>query len=416
MFKPKQLRKDFPLLKHNPDLVYLDNAATSHKPQAVLDAVNNYYKTANANVGRGVYDLAQASTEHLENSRQKIADFFKAQPEELILTSGTTAAINGAAYGWADHNLGPDDVILISLLEHHSNLVVWQQVMQRTGAKLAYVGPGPDGQLDWDEFKNKLQNLTPKLVALSHVSNVTGAYTDLERAAQLVADYTDECRILVDGAQAVPHLPLNFSDLNIDFYAFSGHKMLGPMGTGGLLVKKELLESGEMQPWFFGGGMVEQVHQQKTKFNSKIKNLFQAGTPNTAGAVGLAAACDYLSGLGMGQVLEHDQHLVKYALLQIAEADGLLELVGPVQSVPNGKQLIRVGSVAFIPRFAQAHDTAQVLNQQNVAVRSGYHCAMPLHTYFNWPPTLRASFSVYNTKEDIDQMIAALKIAADKLA
>jgi cysteine desulfurase/selenocysteine lyase len=413
MFDPKQVRSQFPIFQQHPDLVYLDNAATSQKPQVMINAVARYYQTDNANVGRGVHNLAESSTEILQQSRQIIAQFFKAQPEELILTQNTTEAINGMAYGWADQHLKKDDVILASLLEHHSNLVVWQEVMKRTGAKLMLVNVTPSGQLDWQDFSKKLKKFKPKLVALTHVSNVTGAYVDLKRLSALVRHHT-KAKILIDGAQAVPHLPINFNKLDIDFYAFSGHKMLGPMGVGGLLVKSKLLKTQEMRPWFFGGGMIEHVLQLESTYQPNPQERFQAGTPDVAGAVGLAAACDYLTKLGMDKVLEHDQHLVKYAVLRLAKLKHLIELIGPVESVPNIDELVRVGSVAFIPRFAAAHEVALVLSQENVALRSGYHCAEPLHTHFNWPATLRMSFNVYNSKDDIDQLVQALKLASDK--
>ncbi len=414
MLDAAQLKLDLPLLKENPDLVYLDNAATSHKPQAVINAIADYYQTGNANVGRGVYDLAENSTEILKQSRQTIAQFFGAQPEELILTRNTTEAINGVAYGWADQHLKKDDVILASLLEHHSNLVVWQETMERTGAKLVLVDVTPTGQLDWQDFVEKLKKFKPKLVALTQVSNVTGAYVDLDRVSELVRQHT-QAKILIDGAQAVPHLPVNFNELDVDFYAFSGHKMLGPMGMGGLLVKSKLLKTQQMRPWFFGGGMIEHVLQVETKYHPDPQQRFQAGTPDVAGAVGLAEACDYLSKLGMNEVLEHDQHLVRYALLRLVKLDHLVELIGPVESVPNTDKFVRVGSVAFVPRFGEAHDVALVLSQENVAVRSGYHCAEPLHTHFNWPATIRASFYIYNSKDDVDQFIQALELAGNKL-
>ncbi len=416
MFNPKQLKNDFPIFDHHPDLVYLDNAATTQKPQSVIEAVSNYYQTANANVGRGVYDLAEASTQALVDSKKIIADFFNADAEELILTANATEAINGMAYGWADHQLNQDDYILISLFEHHSNLVVWQEVMRRTGAKIIYAKVTEQGGLDWDDFAKKIKDFQPKLAALTHVSNVTGAYLDLKRVVKLVKKNSPQTRVLIDGTQSASHLPINFSKLKIDFFAFSGHKMLGPMGTGGLLVRKKLLENQELQPWYFGGGMVDQVMLLKSNYHQNPDKRFQAGTPNVAGAVGLAAACEYLQQLNLQQVLKHDQRLVRYALMRLAKMNRLVKLIGPVNWVTNKEALIRVGSIAFIPQFASSHDTAQVLNQEGAAVRSGFHCAMPLHKHFNWPPTLRVSFSVYNDQEDVDQLITALKTAQKKLA
>ena len=412
MFDPQNLKKDFPILNNEIDtldkknngqaLVYLDNAATSQKPQTVISAISNYYQNHNANVGRSVHSLSTQSTQIFNQARQKVANFFKAEPVEFIPFGNTTTAINGLAYGWADHALGSDDVILVSLLEHHSNLVVWQQVCQRTGAQLEYVSLSEDGQLDLVDLKQKLQTLPVKLVALTHVSNTLGTLLPLPKIIQLARNLVPEAKILIDGAQAVSHLPIDFSQLDVDFYVFSGHKMLGPMGSGGLLVKKGLLETSQLKPWLFGGGMIDSVFQQSTNFNRNLKQKFIAGTPNVAGLVGLAAACDYLSNLGMHQVLKHDQTLVNYALRELLELS-FIKLVGPVKAQP-----IRVGSVAFIHQQVPAHDVAQVLDSRGIAVRSGHHCCMPLHTYFDWDGTVRVSFSVYNAKQDVDALIEAL--------
>ncbi len=408
MFDPQKIKQDFPIFSNHSGLLYLDNAATTHKPQAVITAISDYYQTNNANVGRGVYDLAEASSQSLNQARQTIANFFGAQAEELILTGNSTAAINGVAYGWADHHLQPEDIILTSILEHHSNLVVWQQVAKRTRAKLVFTGLKPTGQISIEQLQTQLKKYQPQLLALSYVSNTTGAVLDLGQVTQLVKEHSPSTKILIDGAQAVGRIPINFSKLNIDFFAFSGHKMLGPMGSGGLLVKKELLNSGEMQPWLFGGGMIEQVKLQQTEFNHDLNQRFMAGTPDVAGAVGLAAACQYLNKLGIEKVLAHDQHLLRYALMRLSQLKKDIKLVDPTQMVTNKTQLQRVGSVAFISHFAQAHDVAQALNQEKVAVRSGYHCAQPLHEQQQWPPTVRLSFSVYNSKSDIDFLLLAL--------
>jgi cysteine desulfurase/selenocysteine lyase len=235
----------------------------------------------------------------------------------------------------------------------------------------------------------------------------------LEQVTELVEKHSPDTKILIDGAQAAGRIPLDFSRLDIDFLAFSGHKMLGPMGSGGLLVKKQLVQSRAMKPWFFGGGMIEQVKLQQTEFSQDIRERFTPGTPDVAGAVGLAAACQYLNSLKVKEVLEHDQHLIRYALMRLSKLEPDIKLIGPTQAVTNERGLQRVGSVAFIPHFAQAHDVAQALNQEKIAVRSGYHCAQPLHDQQQWSPTVRISFSVYNSKSDVDRLLSALKKARD---
>lgn len=438
------LRQDFPILA-NSDLVYLDNASTSQKPQQVLNAISHYYQHDCANVHRGVHRLADASTEVFEKSRETVSSFFGAKPEELIFTRNATEALNGVVYGWADHNLREGDVILSSILEHHSNLVVWQQVCQRTGAELRLAGVTEDGQLDIADFEEKLVKFKDKvkLVSLVHVSNTTGAVTPIAKVVQLIKGLGLEKppRLVVDGAQSAPHLPINFSGsprlektltarsgsvnssptipLGADFYAFSGHKMLGPMGSGGLLVRKEILESGEMRPWLFGGGMIAEVYEDKTVFSSDTRDRFTPGTPDVASAVGLASACDYLAKLGSRDIVAHDQELVEYALSVLAK-DPHIRVVGPTnqnqaispQHLKSDEQVIRSGSVAFVYEKVHAHDVAQILDSTGVAVRSGHHCTMPLHTAMGLVATTRASFQVYNTKEDID----ALMIGLEKVA
>lgn len=417
------IREDFPLLART-DVVYLDNAATSQKPRQVLDAINNYYQTSNANVNRGVHQLADASTEALTNSRKTISQFFGAQPEELILTRNTTEAINGVAYGWADHNLNSGDVILASLLEHHSNLVVWQQVCKRTGAELQLVAVTEDGQLDLEDFRKKIAEFGDKvkLVGLVHVSNTTGAVTPVEKIVKIIAEsrlnqLNQPPRLVLDGAQSAPHLPINFSLsspsslLGADFYAFSGHKMLGPMGSGGLLVRRELLESGEMQPWLFGGGMISEVYPDHTIFHHDLTDRFTAGTPDVASAVGLAAACDYLATLGRENILEHDRELVDYALSELSK-NPKIKIIGPLQSQDNAGALLRSGSVAFLYEKVHSHDVAQVLDSVNVAVRSGHHCTMPLHSAMGWTATTRLSFQVYNNQSDINALNKGLEKVA----
>ncbi len=414
-----KIRQDFPILSRKvrgKPLVYLDNAATSQKPKQVLDAITNYYTGSNANVHRGVHTLSDEATRAWEDSRATIAKFFGAQPEELVLTRNTTEAINGVVYGWGAQNLGRGDVVLVSLLEHHSNFVPWQELCKRTGATLQIIPLTLDGCIDKEQYQNALTKVV-KLVALSHVSNVLGTVTDVSWFADL-AHKIGAC-VLVDGAQAAPHLPINFSQLGVDFYAFSGHKMLGPMGVGGLLVRRELLDSGEFQPWLFGGGMIAEVTTTDATFQEDPSERFTAGTPDVASAVGLAAACDYLSALGMEHVMRHDAELVAYAYRELAQIPQV-QLIGPVPTTLSGatdavtpQHVSRLGSVSFTYKNVHAHDVAQVLDSVGVAVRSGHHCTMPLHHHFGWQATVRASFQVYSTTAEVDHLIAGLTKVAE---
>lgn len=398
-----QIKTDFPIFDRHFDghkLVYLDSAATSQKPRSVIEVISNYYQKHNANVHRGVHQLADESTELYEQARAGIARFFGAFDDELILTRNTTEALNLVAYGWADHHLSSNDVILTSSLEHHSNLVVWQEACRRTGAELRFVNLTQHGEIDLDSLAKQLQTLGKrvKLVALSHVSNTLGSLLDIEKVQALTKKVG--AKLVIDGAQSAPHLPINFDRLKVDFFAFSGHKLLGPMGSGGLLVSSSLLADNQFRPSLFGGGMIEQVALQQTKFHPKSRERFTAGTPDVASALGLVSACDYLHKLDMKKVAEHDLSLVIYAWEKLKNIKQI-ELVGPPP--PN-----RVGSVAFVHRQVHAHDVAQVLASQGVAVRSGHHCTMPLHNQFGWNATVRASFGVYNSFDDIDALVKAL--------
>ena len=396
----------FPLLQSgggHPPLVYLDSAATSQKPRVVLHAIQDYYLTANANVHRGVHRLGEDSTQAWEKSRRTIAQFFGADEEEFIFTRNTTEAINGVAYGWADRQLRAGDLIVTSLLEHHANFVPWQEVCRRTGAQLAVAGVTEDGKLDLLDFEKKMQQKNVRLVALPHVSNALGTVLPLSEIVQLVHAHAPAALILIDGAQSAPHLPVNFRQLNVDFFAFSGHKMYGPMGSGGLLVRRRILESGELQPWFFGGGMIGEVRLSGTTFADSLADRFTPGTPDVASAAGLAAACDFITSLDRKSLAEHEQRLVKYALARLSRHPAV-RIVGPLD--PDATD--RTGSVTFLYRGVHAHDIAQILDSEGIAVRSGHHCTMPLHEHFGWPATVRASFGVYNTTEDIDALVASL--------
>ncbi|KUK79416.1 MAG: cysteine desulfurase SufS subfamily [Microgenomates bacterium 39_7] len=407
MLNSSFIKKEFPLFSQPQyqDLVYLDSSATTQKPQKVISAINDFYFHNNANPGRSVHTLAQESTKILTESRQTIASFFGAKDQELILTRNTTEAINGVALGWARHQVNADDVILSSLLEHHSNFVVWQQVCAEKNAKLELATLTADGQINISDLEQKLKQHSPKLLALTHLSNVTGGYLDLHYLVKMVKKTSPTTRILIDGAQSAGRIKIDFDQLGIDFYAFSGHKMYGPMGIGGLLVKEQILREGEMKPWLFGGGMIDEVHPQFSTFHADSQQRFTAGTVDVASTVGLATACTYLLEMEMNEVLEHEQQLARFALEKLGSVNDL-EVCGPSLVEQLGEyQLKRFGPVSFFHHKYQAHDIAQVLNHHHIAVRSGHHCCMPLHSHYHWPATVRVSFGVYSDQKDIEKLI-----------
>lgn len=410
MLNPQQVLKDFPILQRihpgtGKRIVYLDSAATSQKPQAVLDAIVQYYTHSNANVHRGIHLLSEESTELFENARTTIAHFFGASPDALLVTRNTTEAINAVVYGWGERHIGVGDRVLVSLLEHHSNFVPWQQLCQRTGATLEVIPVTADGQIDLAWLATHAHN-SVKVICVSHVSNVLGSVLDVPAVVKIAKKVG--AKVVLDAAQSVPHMAVNFDQLEIDFLAFSGHKMLGPMGIGGLLVKSELLSSGEFQPWLFGGGMIAQVSPEQTEFSPDIAERFTAGTPDVASLVGLAASVQYLHQLTMSQVESHDQSLVAYALDQLSQ-NSSVTVLGPVGHTKSSQVTSRLGSVTFLYKGVHAHDVAAVLESQGIAVRSGHHCAMPLHTHFGWPATVRASFNVYSSTDDIDALLLGLE-------
>ena len=397
-------KKDFPIFKNYPKLVYLDNAATSQKPQSVINAISHYYENSCANVHRGVHNLSDVSTTVFETSKENVAKFFGAKNTELILTRNATEALNGMVYGWAENNLKEGDVILVSLMEHHANIVPWQELGKRIETHLNYIPLTTEGLLDLDDLEKKITKYGNKikLISLAHVSNTLGTVSPIKKIIALIKKHKLDCKISLDGAQSAPHMKINFAKLGVDFFSFSGHKMLGPMGIGGLIVKEELLKTEEMKPWLFGGGMIDSVYKDKTKFNDDLSERFIAGTPDVASIAGLSAACDYLGKIGMDNVENHDRDLIRYTLKKLSQINEV-KIIGPLDAK------YRLGSVAFIYKGVHAHDVAQVLNGENVAVRSGHHCTMPLHVENKWMASVRASFSVYNSKDDIDQLIKAIK-------
>ena len=386
------IKKDFPIF-NNSDLVYLDNAATTHKPQSVLNAVDRLYTEANANVHRALYSLGSESTERFENSRTKVADFINANSaKEIIFTSGTTESINLLARSLGNI-LNPGDEILISEMEHHSNIVPWQLTAERTGTTLNYIPVTETGELDLSEPDLYFRPNT-KIVSITHISNVLGTINPVKKLAEMAHDMG--ALFIVDGAQGVPHLQVNVQDLGCDFYAFSGHKMLGPTGIGALWGKTELLN--EMDPFMGGGEMIETVTMESSTWN-EIPYKFEAGTPNFAQAVGLGAAVDYLKTIGMSTIAEHEKTLTAYALNKINQIEGIRI---------HGSADERAGVISFNVDGIHPHDLAQFLNEDNIAIRVGHHCAQPLLSTLGETATARLSFYIYNDESDIDKFYNSL--------
>ena len=386
------IKKDFPIF-NNSDLVYLDNAATTHKPQSVLNAVDRLYTEANANVHRALYSLGSESTERFENSRTKVADFINANSaKEIIFTSGTTESINLLARSLGN-TLNPGDEILISEMEHHSNIVPWQLTAERTGTTLNYIPVTETGELDLSEPDHYFKPNT-KIVSITHISNVLGTINPVKKLAEMAHEMG--ALFIVDGAQGVPHLQVNVQDLGCDFYAFSGHKMLGPTGIGALWGKTELLN--EMDPFMGGGEMIETVTMESSTWN-EIPYKFEAGTPNFAQAVGLGAAVDYLKIIGMSTIAEHEKTLTAYALNKINQIEGIRI---------HGSADERAGVISFNVDGIHPHDLAQFLNEDNIAIRVGHHCAQPLLSTLGETATARLSFYIYNDQSDVDKFYNSL--------
>jgi len=391
-----KLRRDFPLLANNPGLHYLDSAATSQKPTVVLDALRDFYETANANPHRGAYSLSVRATECYHQARRRIAEFLGvADSDCLIFTRGTTEGLNLVAGSWGTSNVESGDEIVVTALDHHANFVPWQVLAMRKGARFRVCELTPDGKIDLD-FLGSLLNRKTRIVAFSHVSNALGTINPLAEIVQLVRGKTDAI-LVCDGAQSAPHFPVSFDSLGVDFYAFSGHKMLGPMGIGGLIGKRAMLE--EMPPYQTGGDMIEFVHDDRTTWNV-LPHKFEAGTPNAANAVGLAAAVEYLDNLGMDRVMEHERSLMSLAQECLSAIDGL-RIYGPPPAD-------RSGVVSFTMNDVHPHDLATILDGEGVCIRAGHHCAQPLMRRLEVPATARASFYVYNDESDIDALVAGI--------
>lgn len=406
MFNPKQLKADFPILKrqiNDKPLVYLDNASTSQKPNSVIQALTEVYSNHYANIHRGIHTLSEEATDLFEFSRVSVAQFIGAQPDEIIFTRNTTEAINLVAYTWAAQQLKKGDKLVVSALEHHSNLVPWQQVCALTGATLDVIPYTEGYELDMEAAKRIIDSTT-KLVAITQISNVLGTVVPVKEIAALA--HSVGAKILVDGAQSVPHMPVAVRDLDCEWLAFSSHKMLGPGGVGVLFGKKELME--QMPPFLFGGGMIREVDQFHTGF-APSPYRFEAGTPSIADVIAFKPALDYLNNLGMQNVFAHGQELYAYAYNKLKTLD-YVKIYGPQPGLTSGPVLsFNVGNI-------HPHDVASILDQHGVAIRAGHHCAQPLIDRLGVPATARMSFYVYSTKEDIDVAFEAIKDVYAKLA
>jgi cysteine desulfurase/selenocysteine lyase len=393
-------RADFPLLAMQPDLHYLDSAATSQKPRAVLDAMIDYYTHDNANPHRGAYALSARATERYHRARERVARFVGVRDiDRVIFTRGTTESLNLVATSWGRTHVGRGDEIVVTGLEHHANFVPWQQVANEAGARLVICRLTSDGRVDVDHFRS-LVNARTKVVAFSHVSNALGTInpvTELIAIARKVGAV-----VVIDGAQAAPHLPLVLDDLDVDFYAFSGHKMLGPMGSGILVGKRELLEA--MPPYQTGGDMIEFVGDERSSWNV-LPHKFEAGTPNVGDAVGLAAACEYLDRIGMDAVRRHEQMITTLASERLGAVPDV-RIYGPPPADRSGVVSFTVGDI-------HPHDLATILDESGVCIRAGHHCAQPLMRRLNVPATARASFYLYSDESDVDALVAGVEHARE---
>lgn len=399
-FDVAKIRADFPILAREVSdgqpLVYLDSAATSQKPAAVIEAIDRYYRHTNANVHRGIHTLAEEATASYEGSRKKVARFINAASvREIIFGRNTTEALNLVAQSWGRANIGAGDVIVLTEMEHHSNLVPWHMLAAEKQARIEIVPVTESGELDLSVLDDLLAQ-SPKVVSLTHVSNVLGTINPLKEIAAKA--HAVGAVLVVDAAQSVPHMPVDVQDLDVDFFAFSGHKMCGPTGIGVLYGKRALLEA--MPPWMGGGDMIKRVYLREFTTND-LPYKFEAGTPNIAQAIGLGAAIDYLQSVGMDAVHAHERKLAEYLLDRLAEVPGV-QVYGPDDAAKKG------AVAAFTLSEAHPHDIAQVLDRYGVAVRAGHHCAMPLHDRYELAATARASLYLYNTTADVDKLIESL--------
>ena len=402
----ERVRADFPILERDIDgqpLVYLDNAATSQTPERVIDAISEYYRSYNANVHRGIHQLSQESSIAYEDAHDRIAEFIGADGrEEIAFTLNTTQAMNTVAYAWGLNELGPGDEVVLTEMEHHASLVTWQQIAKRTGADCKYIPITDDGYLDMEAAAELITDDT-QMVSVVHVSNTLGTINPVAELADIAHDH--DAYIYVDGAQSVPHKPIDVKAMDCDFFAFSGHKMCGPTGTGAMYGKRHILE--EMQPYLYGGEMILKVDFDDASWN-ELPWKFEAGTQNIAGGIALAEACDYLDDIGLERIQRHEQQLTEYAYDRLTEHEDV-EVYGP----PGDD---RAGLVAFNIAGAHAHDLSSILNDFAVAVRAGDHCTQPLHDVLGASASARASFYLYNTREEVDMLVEAVDEARQLFA
>ena len=397
-FDVERIREDFPILRtkvHGHPLVYLDNAATSQKPQAVIDALVRYYEGENANIHRGVHYLSQLATEEFEKARETVRAFVNAErASEIVFARGTTEAINLVAQTYGRAHVGSGDEVLITAMEHHSNIVPWQLLCEEKGAKLRVAPINDEGELLVEEFE-KLLGPKTKVAAVAHVSNALGTINPLQKMIAMA--HRRGVPVVVDGAQAVPHLAVDVQGLDADFYAFSGHKMYGPTGIGVLYGKQALLEA--MPPYQGGGDMISSVTFEKTTYN-KVPHKFEAGTPDMAGVAGLKAAIEYMNGVGIGKIAAHEHELLEYATKIVGQLPGV-KLIGTARE--------KASVLSFVVEDVHPHDIGTILDQEGIAVRTGHHCAQPVMERFGIPATVRASFAVYNTKSEIDALARGIR-------
>ncbi len=394
-----RIRADFPVLarqiRPGVPLVYLDSTATAQKPQTVIQAMDEFYRKSNANIHRGIHTLAEEATAGYEGARRRVAQFINApSARQVIFTRNTTESINLVAFTWGRANLNAGDIVVLTEMEHHSNLVPWHMLAEERGLRLEFIPVGDDGLLDMDVYRQLLK-LEPCLVAFTHMSNVLGTINPAKEIIALA--HQAGAIVLVDGAQSVPHFPVDVQDLDADFLAFSAHKMIGPSGIGVLYGRKQLLE--DMPPFMGGGDMIKRVYLRSFS-PAEIPHKYEAGTPAIAEAIGLAAAIDYLEGVGMEAIARHEHEIVGYALERLEEIPGV-KLFGPSAEHKGGV-------ASFTLQGVHPHDISQILDKYGVAIRAGHHCAMPLHEKFGLPATARASFYLYNTREEIDRLVEAI--------
>ena len=394
------IKKDFPLLE-NENITYLDSGATTQKPIQVIKAVEEFYQKYNANPHRGAYSLSVEATEQYENTRTKIAKFINARHrEEIIFSKNATESLNLIAYSYGMDNLKKDDEVVISIMEHHSNLVPWQKVTKKTGSKLNYMYINDEFELTDEEIENKITDKT-KIVGITHVSNVLGTINNVKKIIKYA--HKKGAIVIVDASQSIPHMKIDVQDLDADFLVFSGHKMLAPLGIGVLYGKKEILN--KMSPFLMGGDMIEYVYEQDTTF-APLPNKFEAGTQNVEGVIGLGAAIDYIENLGYDKIQEIEKEVLSYAREELSKLDFLNLYITPNEN--NHSSVI-----SFNVKGIHPHDVASILDSEGVCVRSGNHCAQPLMRFLGIDSTCRASFYIYNTKEDVDKLVSALNKAYD---